>query len=198
MPRWRGSRPLGEPDRYRRDHPPSRKRQCYRFFLSPAFGPPLGFLAPLLLPGPLSPIGAPLFRQKRGQAHSALESAGRPVRAGTSRDPEHASIATPARALPHSTTMSLQYRDGEGPGSHGGFADPRRRPERRVWSRRAAWGLPWPRHRLGWPLQKVEGRGCASQPHRLARSPRASRCDTRSRIRSDRAPEVVAHVPASG
>ena len=25
------------------------------FFLSPGFGPPLGFLAPLLLPGPLSP-----------------------------------------------------------------------------------------------------------------------------------------------
>ena len=29
--------------------------QRFFFFLSPGFGPPLGFLAPLLLPGPLSP-----------------------------------------------------------------------------------------------------------------------------------------------
>jgi hypothetical protein len=32
-----------------------RRASPYRFFLSPGAGPPLGFLAPLLLPGPLSP-----------------------------------------------------------------------------------------------------------------------------------------------
>jgi hypothetical protein len=40
------------------------------FFLSPAFGPPLGFLAPLLLPGPLSPISGPSLA--RGMVGSIL------------------------------------------------------------------------------------------------------------------------------
>ncbi len=45
----------------------------YRFFLPPGFGPPLGFLAPLLLPGPLSPTSH--LRHDRRVAGTHLDAA---------------------------------------------------------------------------------------------------------------------------